>query len=52
MPEPERPSLRTFVRGRIVSGNGVAAVLYLALSLWVWLKPRQARAVWRRLQGQ
>jgi len=32
--------------------NGVAAVLYLTLSAWVWFNPMRAARVWRRLQGE
>lgn len=45
------PGLGSFLRSRFISANGVAAVLYLALSLWVFFNPRAARRLWRRLQG-
>ena len=50
-PAPTEPSLRTFLRGRFISGNGLAALLYLLLSVWVLLNPSRAKRVWRRLQG-
>ena len=46
------PSLRSFLRSRFISANGVAAALYLLLSAWVLRNPRRAAWVWRRLQGR
>jgi hypothetical protein len=46
------PSLGSFLRGRFISANGLVAALYLLLSLWIYLHPERARAIWRRLQGQ
>jgi hypothetical protein len=45
------PSLGPFLRSRVISANGVAAALYLLLSLWIYLHPERARAIWQRLQG-
>lgn len=47
-----KPSLRSFLRGRFFSANGVAAALYLALSIWIYRHPDRAKAVWHRLQGR
>jgi hypothetical protein len=46
------PSLGTFLCSRFISANGVVAAFYLLLSLWIYLNPERARAIWRRLQGQ
>ena len=46
------PSLGAFLRSRFISANGVVAAFYLLLSLWIYLNPERARAIWRRLQGQ
>ena len=46
------PSLGAFLRSRFISANGVVAAVYLLLSLWIYLNPERARAIWRRLQGQ
>ena len=46
------PSLRSFLRSRFISANGIVAALYLLLSAWVWRNPRRAAGVWRRLQGR
>jgi hypothetical protein len=46
------PSLGAFLCSRFISANGVAAAFYLLLSLWIYLNPERARAIWRRLQGQ
>jgi len=48
---PPRPGLGPFLRGRVMSPNGLAAGLYLALSAWIWANPRRAARIWRRLQG-
>lgn len=45
-----KPSLRSFLRGRFFSANGVAAALYLTLSIWIYRHPERAKAVWQRLQ--
>lgn len=45
------PSLRSFVTGRVISGNGLAAAAYFGLSIWVWLNPARARRLWRSLGG-
>jgi hypothetical protein len=53
--EPQRPpvpSLGSFLRSRFISANGIVAALYLLLSLWIYRNPEQARAIWKRLQGQ
>ena len=42
----------SFLRSRFISANGVVAAFYLLLSLWIYLHPARARAIWRRLQGQ
>jgi hypothetical protein len=46
------PSLGSFLRSRFISANGLVAALYLLLSLWIYLNPERARAIWKRLQGQ
>ena len=46
------PNLGAFLRSRFISANGVVAAFYLLLSLWIYLNPERARAIWRRLQGQ
>jgi hypothetical protein len=45
------PSLGAFLRSRFISANGLVAALYLLLSLWIYLNPERARAIWKRLQG-
>lgn len=45
------PGLGTFLRSRFISANGVASILYLLLSLWIFVNPRKAARLWRRLQG-
>ena len=45
------PSLGAFLRSRFISANGIVAALYLLLSLWIYLNPERARAIWKRLQG-
>ena len=45
------PSLGAFLRSRFISANGLVAALYLLLSLWIYLNPKRARAIWRWLQG-
>ena len=47
----ERPSFAQFLRGRIMSPNGVLSGLYIALTLWVLCYPTQAGRLWRRIQG-
>jgi hypothetical protein len=49
---PPVPSLGAFLRSRFISANGIVAALYLLLSLWIYRNPEQARAIWKRLQGQ
>jgi len=49
--QPSRPGLGPFLRGRVLSSNGVAAGLYLALSAWILANPDHAARIWRRLQG-
>ena len=46
------PSLGPFLRSRVISVNGIVAALYLLVSIWIYLHPARARAIWRRLQGQ
>lgn len=46
-----RPSMRAFLRSRVISANGIAAALYLLLALWIARHPDRARGVWRRLQS-
>jgi len=48
----ERPSFVQFLRGRIMSPNGVLSGLYIALTLWVLRYPMQAGRLWRRVQGR
>ena len=43
------PSLGSFLRSRFISANGLVAALYLLLSLWIYLNPKRARAIWKRL---
>jgi hypothetical protein len=43
--------MSSFLRSRFISANGLVAALYLLLSLWIYLNPERARAIWRRLQG-
>jgi len=47
---PDRPALRALLRSRVSGANGVLTVLYLALSLWIYLHPERARRIWRSLQ--
>ncbi len=47
----ERPSFAQFLRGRIMSPNGVLSGIYIALTLWVLRYPAQAGRLWRRIQG-
>ncbi len=48
----EKPSFVRFLRGRIMSPNGVLSALYIALTLWVLRYPTQAGRLWRRIQGR
>ncbi len=48
----ERPSFARFLRGRIMSANGVLSGLYIALTLWVLRDPARASRLWRRIQGR
>ncbi len=48
----ERPSFAQFLRGRIMSPNGVLSALYILLTLWVLRYPTQASRLWRRVQGR
>jgi hypothetical protein len=49
-PLPERPALLKLLRSRFSGANGILSVLYLALSLWIYLNPERARRIWRNLQ--
>lgn len=47
-----KPSLRSFLRGRLFSSNGVAAAFFLAVSVWIARNPERAARIWRQLQGR
>ena len=47
-----KPSLRSFLRGRVFSSNGAAAAFFLGVSFWIARNPQRATAIWRRLQGR
>ncbi len=48
----ERPSFVQFLRGRIMSPNGVLSGLYILLTLWVLRYPVRAGRLWRYVQGR